>query len=482
MLKKIREKYTSSSVAVRAAFWYTGCNVLNKGLSLLSTPIFTRVLTEEQYGDFAIFHSWYSILLIITSLNIFMGGYTKGLLKYKDKIDEFTSSQLSLTTVITLLWGIVYLINIPFWTKVLEIKPTLMAAMFAQLLVMPALEFWMSQERFSYHYKGVVLVTLLCSVLCIAISVVAVLLSEEKLAARVYSDAGVKVFISGILFIIVFSKGKTFYNREWWKYALSFNLPLIPHYLANYALSQSDRLMIGRMVGSSEAAFYSVAYTISMMLFLVVNAINNAIEPYLYKSLDSKNVDNIAKKTNPLIILIGVMTVAVMAFAPEVIYVFAGTKYLDAIKVIPPISAALYFIFVYSLYSTVEYFYQKTSFIAVATTISAIVNIVLNYFGIKKFGYHAAGYTTLICYILLTFLHYCFYKKIIKDSDLKVKDVYSLKVVLLMGLVLLVIMILMVMTYDQVIIRYSIIGLLIIISVIKRHTLKSIISGLGKNG
>lgn len=68
------------SEPVKASVWYMICNVLNKGIALLSTPIFTRLLTEEQYGKFAIFQSWYSIILIFTSLNIFMGGYTKGLL------------------------------------------------------------------------------------------------------------------------------------------------------------------------------------------------------------------------------------------------------------------------------------------------------------------------------------------------------------------------------------------------------------------
>lgn len=479
MIRKILTKYNNASPPVRAAFWYTVCNVLNKGLALLSTPIFTRILTEEQYGDFAIFHSWYSILIIFTSLNIFMGGYTKGLLKFKDDIDGFTSSQLGLTTIITFFWGIIYLLDIPFWTDVFQIKPSLMVTMFAQLLVMPALEFWMAKERFSYHYKSVILVTLLCSFFCIAISVVAVLFSTEKLDARVYSDSIVKVIIAGILYVIIVFRGKVLYKKDWWKYALIFNLPLIPHYLANYALSQSDRLMIGRMVGSGEAAFYSVAYTISMMMLIIVNAINNALEPYIYCSLDSGDIDNISQKTNPLIILVAVMTVFVMAFAPEVIYVFAGSKYMDAIYVIPPIAAAVYFIFIYSLYCTVEYFYQKTSFIAIATTISALSNIVMNYFGIKLFGYHAAGYTTLICYILLTMLHYIFYRRILAKRKLNTTDIYNLKTVVGIGLILLLIMVIMVLAYAQVFIRYGIIVSLIAITFIKRNNLKNVINELG---
>ena len=60
--------------------------------------------------------------------------------------------------------------------------------------------------------------------------------------------------------------GKKYIQKKYWKYALAFNIPLIPHYLSNYVLSQSDRVMIGKMVGNDKAALYSVAYTISTMM------------------------------------------------------------------------------------------------------------------------------------------------------------------------------------------------------------------------
>ena len=65
---RVKEKYNNMSLPVKAALWYTLCNVINKGIALVSTPIFTRILTEEQYGTFAIFQSWFSILIIFTSL------------------------------------------------------------------------------------------------------------------------------------------------------------------------------------------------------------------------------------------------------------------------------------------------------------------------------------------------------------------------------------------------------------------------------
>ena len=69
-LKKLKTKYFSLSVAVRAAVWFTFCNLLQKGITMISMPIFTRLLTTEQYGEFTVYQSWYSIINIIVTFNL----------------------------------------------------------------------------------------------------------------------------------------------------------------------------------------------------------------------------------------------------------------------------------------------------------------------------------------------------------------------------------------------------------------------------
>lgn len=472
MYVKIKEKYDNLSMPIKASLWYTICNIFNKGIALLSTPVFTRILTEEQYGTFSIFQSWCGILIIFTSLNIFLGGYQKGLLLYKNDKDRFTSSQLGLTTTITILFFGIYLLNIEFWTKIFELSPFLMGLMFVELLTMPALEFWSSRQRFDYKYKKNVLITLSMTVISLGLGVYTILHTEYKVEARVISDVFAKTLFAGCLFVILMKKGKIFFHKKYWKYALTFNLPLIPHYLSNYVLGQSDRLMIGKMVGNTQAAYYSVAYSISTMMLLITNSINNSLTPYIYKALDSKTEKNIKNITTPLVILVAGLCVLTMAFAPEVILVFAGKKYMDAIYIIPPVAASVYFIFLYSLFSNVEYFYQKTKFIAMATFISAGINLILNYIFIQKYGYYAAGYTTLICYICLAFMHYVFYRKVLKESlGDNHENIYDMKVILFSSIFMLGIMFVMTFTYQFIVIRYTIIGCILIIAFVNRNKL-----------
>lgn len=462
------EKYKNSSETFRASLWYTVCNVLTKGFALLSTPVFTRILSEEEYGSFSIFQSWFSILIIFTSLNIFLGGYTKGLILFKGKEDEYTLSSLAQTTFITLLFSGIYFVNIPFWTKFFELPPHLMAGLFIELLLMPALDFWASRKRFDYQYKQYVAITVSMTLLSLVSGVISVLLSNYRLEARVYSDVAAKAIFSGILFILILSNGKKIVLKKYWLYNFKFNIPLIPHYLSNYVLSQSDRIMIGKMVGNGEAGIYSVAYNISMMMNLIVNAINNAFTPYIYKSISEKETDGIKKATSPVFLFIAVLSIIIMSFAPEIIYIFAGEAYMDAIYIIPPVSASVFFIFLYAMFSNIEYYFQKTGWIALATSISAILNFVLNIIFIRIFGYYAAGYTTLICYIVLAFMHYIFYKKVMKSEMPEVKKIYDEKIILLSSILLLAAMLVMVLVYKLTLLRYSIIVVLIIGCIIKR--------------
>ena len=134
----------------------------------------------------------------------------------------------------------------------------------------------------------------------------------------------------------------------------------------------------------------------------------------------------------------------------------------------------LFFIFLYSLFSNIEYYFQKTRFIAFATCISAIVNLILNFIFIKIYGYYAAGYTTLVCYICLAVLHYIFYRKVLKEENIK-NNVYDIKMICLMSFIVIIGMTVFAVTYRYIFIRYAILASILIITLIFRNKIKSLL-------
>ena len=54
-MNKIKKIYKNMSLPAKASIWYMLCSVLQKGISVITTPIFTRILSTEQYGLVSIY-------------------------------------------------------------------------------------------------------------------------------------------------------------------------------------------------------------------------------------------------------------------------------------------------------------------------------------------------------------------------------------------------------------------------------------------
>lgn len=92
MLKKYILKFNSIPIAARASVAYAICSVLQKCISLITLPLFTRMLTTEQYGQVTIYTSWTGLLGIILTLNLAYGSFSTAMVEFEDKRNEYISS------------------------------------------------------------------------------------------------------------------------------------------------------------------------------------------------------------------------------------------------------------------------------------------------------------------------------------------------------------------------------------------------------
>lgn len=133
---------------------------------------------------------------------------------------------------------------------------------------------------------------------------IAVSNTSQKGIARILSVVVVNVFVGLFFYIYNFIKGKTFYYKEYWKFALLFNLPLIPHYLSMVVLSQADRIMIEKMFGQEKIAIYSVAYSVSMVMNIIVTSINSSYVPWTYQKIENGQYKEFRKMSNILLFIV----------------------------------------------------------------------------------------------------------------------------------------------------------------------------------
>lgn len=481
MLKKINngvQKIRGLSEPVKASLAFAACSIVQKGIGFLTTPIFTRLMSIEEYGTYSIYLSWYSIVILISSLNLSVA-YNNALIKYEKEERCVQSSFLGISTSITVLLFIVYLFSPEYWSSVLGLPYEIVLLMLFQCLIEPAFQLWLTRERFFYKYKRLILYSLFISIGSPLLGIVMVYCSGDKVLARVSSN----IIICGIMYIYVyitsFIKGKCFFSARYWKMGISMCIPLIPHFLSQTILNQSDRIMISKMVGGDMAAVYSVAYTIAGVVSIIITSINSSLLPYMYRCLKEHN-SQMEHRINELVVIVAVLCFITMLFGPEFIWVIGGKEYFDGIWVVPSVTVGTYFTFVYSVFANVEYFYEKTVHMSVASIMAAIINVLLNYILIPIMGYVVAGYTTLFGFIVLSIIHYIYYKRIIDKQEWAMGSIIDIKYIFAISLAMIWIMILTLLLYKIVIIRYATIGIIGSICVLYRHKIYKIINDMLK--
>lgn len=470
-MNKLIRKFKNASPAAKASMALLFANLVLKGLSLISGPIFTRIMTTEQYGIVSTFLSWQSLLSVIVTLNLSSGVFNNGMLDFKEDRDSFQFSLLVISTISTGIFFVIFCLFKQPFLKLFELPIALVYMMFLYFWFVPAYSFWSGRQRYEYKYKALTVITIGISVVSMAIGIIAVVLApnESDAVAKVFATEGVNVAIGIFFYIFIAYNSKLKCKLSYCKYALKFNIPLIPHYMSMYVLASSDRIMITKMVSSSATAIYSVAYTIASVINIVWQSIEASLSPWIYEKLSNNEKEPIKKLTKQIMLLFAVMCIICTLFAPEIMAILAPPSYKDGIYVIPSVAAGVFFTALYSLYMRVELYYKETGFATVATTVAAILNIILNFIFIKIFGFVAAGYTTMTCYAVLALFHY------INVRKRKYDDVFDNLAFLIISISVIIISVFISILYSWNVVRYIVIFLIMILLFIKRKLIINII-------
>lgn len=471
-MNKILQKYRAIPIAARASLWFLICSFLQKGISVISTPIFTRLMSSSEYGQFGAFNSWYNIIHVVVALNLASGVYTTAMVKFSEDKKVLASSYQGLTLFACVIWLIVYILFSGFWNGIFKLTTVQMLGMFIMVWASAAFALWSVEQRVTYNYKSLVGITVVVSVAKPIIGVLLVINCDDKVTARILGLAAVELIgYSGVAIYQIF-RGKELFSKKYWSYALRFNLPLIPHALSQTVLSSADRIMIKNMVGDSQAGYYSLAYNVSLLMVLFNTSLSQTLAPWTYQKLKYNKVEDINAIAIFSIVFVAFINLVLIAAAPELIGIFAPKEYAEAVAIIPPVTMSVYFMFLYDWFCRFEYYYEKTFYILAASMTGAVLNVILNYIFIPIFGYIAAGYTTFFCYAVYCFMHYFFMRRICK-TELPGRNVYDIKKIFITSILFIVGGFIISFTYGNRYIRYGVLIILLVVAIVNRNTLIS---------
>ena len=477
-MKKYIEKYRSIPIQARASLWFLICGILQNGLSIITLPIFTRVLSTEQYGLSSTYFAWNDLIVVICTLRLSYGVFDKGMIRYSEQRDKFEAALLGLTSTIAIIMTTLFLVFHNSVEKLLGMSFSLCLSLFVVQIFAPSLLFWTARNKYEYKYRNFVIVTVFTTVTCTFLNLTVVLLLRfDRGVVKILSYQAVWAVVYIIFYIMIFARGKIFFNLDMWKYALSFNLPLIPYFLSTIVLDKADRIMIADICGQLYVALYSVSYNLGRLMVLLTSAVDATFTPWLYQNINKNQFSNCKKISTAILTSFVGLSTLFMLFAPELIKIFAPDEYANAVYIIPPVVTSYFFVMLYGLVSKVEFYYERTKAIAVITVSAAILDIMLNTLAIPRFGYIAAGYTTLISYMFMAIGHLFLSGKIAKEHKIY-DDVFAWNRILLLSIVMIFIMLLVNVLYINALLRYMILALLIITLIVKRKLIINLVKTL----
>lgn len=420
----------NASVSVKATLAFGIASFAVSGINYITTPIFTRILSTSDYGVIAVYNSWYEIIRVFATMTlIFPGILQVGLYEHSGNRWKYLSSMQGVITSTTGILAVLYFLFHERISGIIKLSPSLMVLMLFVCVFQSATTLWTTKQRYEYNYKITIWVTIGSAVFAQLVAIIAVLVMRQHPAVslayvRLWSSGAVNIIVGIVLFIYILSKGKKPVDFPLWRATIIVAIPLIPHYLSSVILHSTDKIMISQMVGDDKAGIYSLAATLSSLGVLFWRALSTTFSPFINSKLGERKFKDINDSVLPLLTIVGLTCVLGALAAPEIIRILATKDYLAGIYVIPPIVIGIFLHALYDVFSAVAFFHKKSTKIMIASVVAALSNLILNYLCIKKFGFIAAGYTTMISNLILTTMHYFNMRKIESEK------IYNLKFIL----------------------------------------------------
>lgn len=444
--------------ALKSGVWYTFSNLVTKSIGFLTTPIFTRLLSRNDYGLYSNYSSWLQTFTVFATLNL-GASFISARYDYENGFDGYVSSTLVLSSIVTGIWAILINIFSGFFSSLMGVDIQYINVMIIYLLLFSAVDMFQMRERYYFKYKTTVATSLIIAIMTALLSVLLVVNLENKLFGRIIGSAVPTIFVGALLYILLIKRGKKV-NFKYWGYALPLCVPYIPHVLSLSLLNSMDKMMITRICGAEENALYSVAYSCGAIVTMLVSSLNNAFAPWLGEKLHFQEYGEIRRVSRSYIMIFTFLVCGIMLVSPELLLFMGGKSYSEAIFVMPPVALGCVCQFLYTMYVNIEQFSKKTVGMAIASVMAALSNFILNMIFIPIFGYIAAAYTTLASFLILLLIHMW----LVRKMDLL--KVYSYK--LMFGVIgaLGVYTVLIHFLYMNSMVRYAVFAVYIIVAAV----------------
>jgi hypothetical protein len=223
-------------------------------------------------------------------------------------------------------------------------------------------------------------------------------------------------FISSLLTFIVLSpdyfKIKWKIDKELWIRMMRYGWPILVAGLAFAINEHFDKILLGKLlpanIAKSEVGAYSACYKLGLFMVLFRTAYTLGIEPFFFSHASNENApQTYATITKYFVIFGSFISLAVIVFADVLKIILLDNKtYWEAMKVVPLIVFAKFFLGIYTNLSVWYKLIDKTRVGAYISIVGAIVTLFFNFLLIPIMSYYGSAIATIAAYGSMMLLSY----------------------------------------------------------------------------
>lgn len=374
--------------------------IFSKGINLILLPLYTRILSPNEYGSLDLLLIFAAIINVTIALEVSQG-LSRFYITEKDikKKIQYASSAFWFTLgVYSILSSLLFIFADDLSSKILSKDDMTFTLRLGAIYIWMNGIYYLIQHQFRWQFqsKDFALASLLMSL--------TTLLSTIILAY--YFKLGLNGVIAGLMignfvgatFGILKLSGTTFtfvFNKELLIKMIKFSFPLVFASLAVWSSQYMDRIMINYFLGTDQLGIYSMGFRVASIIALSTIGIQSAITPLIYDNYqDEKSKESLATIFRLYFLFAVFICMLLFIFIDDVMFVFATKEFFSAKDVVFFLAPSILFSNIFLFFPGIA-IVKKTYLILAINVFGASLNFTLNLFLIEKYGIVGAAYATL---------------------------------------------------------------------------------------
>lgn len=383
----------------------------SKLLSFLLVPLYTAVLSTEQYGTYDLVVTTVTLLTPFLTLVI-----SEAVMRFCMDKECDPRHVLTIGCLLTVLGTLVLAAFYPLLCRIETLGPTYSLWLIALFLVINLhtvlTQFLKGIDRVKFYSVCGIISTFLALTMNLLFLLVFHWSITGYFLASILSHLFVIIIIAFGIHIHRYLTNPFAIPKDTYRQMLQFSVPMIPNSISWWISNSSCKYMLLYFSSASVVGIFSIAYKIPSVLTIVITIFVSAFQISIFENFGNKDSETFFKNIYSAFVSLNVLVAAgLIVFSKILAYVLYQNEFFVAWRV----SCILIFAFVFNslaaLLGTVYSASKKTKFLLVSTVVGAGLNIVLNLVLIPLFDMHGAAISALISYIAIWLLRVWHIKK-----------------------------------------------------------------------